>query len=209
MASLEFCVPSGPRGGGHCGGRRGGRTPGWYCRPADCLPAGRPGSGRPVPRPEHLGALPAISRRLDGLRLGEGGMTNVRTRVMSLGGGLVMWGTAPMTDPPIPHAARTPRTPRTAPPLPRHFHRQPSPSPSPAPAWRRAGVRCIAAAGVLRGAVRGWRDWWTLLHPPYNRVAPVVLGDRRGTGTPSTDEPAGRDGAGVLPRGGTGGARYG
>ena len=47
----------------------------------------------PVPRPQHLPALPDVSLVVDGGRVARAGFENVGVRVMSLGGGLVMWGT--------------------------------------------------------------------------------------------------------------------
>ena len=103
----------------------------------------------------------------------EAGLRDVRTRLMSLGGGVVM--SATKVEPPEAAAAHAapgaspgaallgPAAPmaRAAPPLPA----QASPSVSLAPAFYAA----------RRG---GWRDYWTLLHPPYTvwHLSYVLLG---------------------------------
>jgi demethylmenaquinone methyltransferase/2-methoxy-6-polyprenyl-1,4-benzoquinol methylase len=81
----------------------------------------------------------------------EAGLTNVRTRRMSLGGGVVM--SATKVEPPQTPAP----TSLTEAPAP--------PSASLAPAFYAA-----------RGG--GWRDYWTLLHPPYTvwHLSYVLLG---------------------------------
>ena len=55
---------------------------------------GRPGvvQGGTFSRPEHLAAVSGAPRFADGRRLAQAGFEDVGTRVMSLGGGLVMWG---------------------------------------------------------------------------------------------------------------------
>ena len=45
------------------------------------------------------------------------------------------------------------------------------PEPDPAASHPRPAFYALAPGG--------WRDWWTLLHPPYTRVAPLVRRDRR------------------------------
>jgi demethylmenaquinone methyltransferase/2-methoxy-6-polyprenyl-1,4-benzoquinol methylase len=94
MASLEFCVPSGPPWW------RALWWPSWWAYTRLVLPAGGLLTGGPswfrVGR--FLG--PNISAHYRRYPVDwtvsaweKAGMTNVRTRVMSLGGGLVMWGT--------------------------------------------------------------------------------------------------------------------
>jgi demethylmenaquinone methyltransferase/2-methoxy-6-polyprenyl-1,4-benzoquinol methylase len=79
----------------------------------------------------------------------EAGLSDVHARRMSVGGGLVMWATKP--DAPLAKGAS---------------NAGPSmPSASLAPAF-------YAARG------HGWRDYWTLLHPPYTiwHLSYVLLG---------------------------------
>ena len=133
VASLEFCVPPTRfwRSGGGC-------TP----HPAA---ARRPAHRRP--RVVRVGRFlgPSISGhyrrypvRWTVQAWREAGVTDVGVRLMSLGGGLVMWGTQ---------------------------------------------SRWLTAAGQAglstppRSAGR-WRDWWTLLHPPYTawHLSYVVIG---------------------------------
>jgi demethylmenaquinone methyltransferase/2-methoxy-6-polyprenyl-1,4-benzoquinol methylase len=85
--------------------------------------------------------LPAIGRYWQ-----EAGLRDVRTRRMSLGGGVVMNATKADQAP-----AATAPVPPTATPLPPAFY--------------------AAARG-------GWRDYWTLLHPPYTiwHLSYVLLG---------------------------------
>ena len=89
MASLEFCVPSGPLWG-----------PSWWAYTRLALPVGGLLTGGPswfrVGR--FLG--PNISAHYRRYPVDwtvsaweKAGMTDVRTRLMSLGGGLIMWGT--------------------------------------------------------------------------------------------------------------------
>ena len=89
VASLEFLAPAGAvlavlvvavHPAAAARGRAADRRPGVV-------------RGRPVPGPEHLRALPALPGGLDGRRLAPGRPRDVGVRVMSLGGGLVMWGT--------------------------------------------------------------------------------------------------------------------
>ena len=70
----------------------GGCTRGWSCPPAAA--DRRPAVVRvgPVPRPQHLPALPRypVAWTVEAWR--QAGFADVGTRLMSLGGGLVMWG---------------------------------------------------------------------------------------------------------------------
>jgi demethylmenaquinone methyltransferase/2-methoxy-6-polyprenyl-1,4-benzoquinol methylase len=79
----------------------------------------------------------------------EAGLRDVHTRRMSVGGGVVMWATKP--DAPLANEAS--RAAAATPPA------------SLAPAFY-----------VARG--HGWRDYWTLLHPPYTiwHLSYVLLG---------------------------------
>jgi hypothetical protein len=90
--------------------------------------------------------LPALQRYWLGAGLGD-----VRTRRMSLGGGIVMSG---VKVEPEPAASRGPA----------------APSPD------AAGISIRPAFYAARGG--GWRDYWTLLHPPYTvwHLSYVLLG---------------------------------
>lgn len=78
----------------------------------------------------------------------DAGLSDLRTRRMSVGGGVVMWATKP--DAPLATASRTGAS---------------TPPALLAPAF-------YAARG------HGWRDYWTLLHPPYTiwHLSYVLLG---------------------------------
>ena len=81
----------------------------------------------------------------------EAGLTNVRTRRMSFGGGVVMTATkAPLAPAEMTAAATGATSAKPAPLLPAFYA-------------RRSG---------------GWRDYWTLLHPPYTiwHLSYVLLG---------------------------------
>ena len=100
--------------------------------------------------------LPAVERYWR-----EAGLGDVHTRCMSVGGGVVMWATKialPASSAPAPGSARGSATAA----LPDGFT---APPPSLGPAFYAA----------RRG---GWRDYWTLLHPPYTiwHLSYVLLG---------------------------------
>jgi demethylmenaquinone methyltransferase / 2-methoxy-6-polyprenyl-1,4-benzoquinol methylase len=82
----------------------------------------------------------------------EAGLSDVHTRTMSVGGGVVMWATK--AAPPAPPVAESDASVNAASP--------------PGP--------LAAAFYAARGG--GWRDYWTLLHPPYTiwHLSYVILG---------------------------------
>jgi demethylmenaquinone methyltransferase/2-methoxy-6-polyprenyl-1,4-benzoquinol methylase len=89
MASLEFCVPSGPLW-----------WPSWWAYTRTVLPAAGMLTGGPAWWRVGRFLGPNISAHYRKYPVDwtvsawqKAGMTDVRTRIMSLGGGLVMWGT--------------------------------------------------------------------------------------------------------------------
>ena len=89
----------------------------------------------------------------------KAGFEDVGVRVMSLGGGLVMWEHAGVTEEAAPDANDA----------------EISSSPPEEPHAERATEGRPAFYAARAG---GWRDWWTLLHPPYTawHLAYVVIG---------------------------------
>ena len=100
--------------------------------------------GRPVPRPQHLGPLPALPAGVDGGGVGTG---RLRGR----------W--RPPDEP-----GRRPGDVGTSR---RWVTKQPG-----------RGRRCRHARPSTPPGPGGWRDWWTLLHPPYTawHLSYVVIG---------------------------------
>ena len=160
-------------------GRLVAATPGWRCRCSAGSPAAPPGTGsagssgpsisshyRQHPLDEHIAAWQAA------------GLTDVGVSMMSLGGGLIMWG----------RKAARPRDP---------VRERPD---------REGQQDAFYALGRGTG---GFRDWLTLLHPPYTlwHLSYVAIG--------AALMPhlvlwrLGGDAAGVLPRGGHRRARPG
>ena len=131
MASLEFCVPGGPLW-----------HPAWWAYTRMVLPAGglllggrewyRVGRFLGPNISAHYRRYP-VAWTVEAWE--KAGPTDVGTRVMSLGGGLVMWGNRVQ-----------------------------------------AGVHPRPAYYAARPGA--WRDWWTLLHPPYTawHLSYVVIG---------------------------------
>ena len=169
MASLEFCVPDGP-----VWGRPGGRTPGWCCPSEAWRWAGGSGSGWAFPGPEHLARYRRYPIRTTVEAWQKAGLVDVGTRIMSLGGGLVMWGTRQARG-----GGRSPR--------------------------ERGGLGGVPPEVPAHYAARPgrWRDWWTLLHPPYTawHLSYCVIGAAL---APQVQQPAGRHRTGVLPGRGAG-----
>lgn len=96
----------------------------------------------------------------------EAGLVDLHVRRMSLGGGIVTSATKP---PAVPAAAEPARPPAAAEPAPSSAAPHPVSSAAPRPALRPAFY-------ALRAG--GWRDYWTLLHPPYTawHLSYVLMG---------------------------------
>ncbi len=64
--------------------------------------------------------------------------------------------------------------------------------------WTRRRLSAVPA--FYAAGTGGWRDWWTLLHPPYTAWHLVLRGDRRLTGAARRPQPAPVHAPGVPPR---------
>ena len=122
--------------------------------------------GGPVPRPQHLGPLPALPGGVDGRGLEAGRLRRRR-------------GAADEPRRGSGHVGQARRCVRP--------RRPGGPHPEQRPSYY------AARPG-------GWRDWWTLLHPPYTGMAPGLRGHRRLPGADGQRHPAGRHPVGLLLR---------